>query len=77
MISGQLIKVSRVGQWWEDLFGSLGRICAGQIDMRILSVRGIDMSGMLAVEIDLHFHESLLIVTRCTWCVLGVSLEQT
>ena len=52
-------------------FSSLGRISVGQINIRILRVRGIDLAGMLAVEIDLNFHESLLTVTRCTWCVLG------
>jgi hypothetical protein len=71
MTVGQLIEASILGHsGGKTCFGSLGCISVGQINTRVLYTRGIDMSGMLAVEIDLRFRESFLIVIRCSWCLL-------
>lgn len=49
----QLIKVSRMGHsGGGNCFSSLCCISVRQISIRILLARGIDMAGMLAVEID-------------------------
>jgi hypothetical protein len=53
MTVGQLTKVSRMGHSsGRTCFSSLCRISVRQINILILRVRGIDMAGMLAVEID-------------------------
>lgn len=53
MTVGRLIKVSRVGHSGvRTCFSSLRRISVRQINIGILLARGIDMAGMLAVEID-------------------------